>query len=65
MSNLWKAIVIAAVVIIAAIIIVPKMVGTNSGTGTTGGSTSTSSLAAVEKAIKNGKPTLLLLRSAT
>jgi hypothetical protein len=63
MSNLWKAFIVIAVIIIAAIIIVPKMVEqtpVSDGTSADG-----SSLATIEKTVKNGKPTLLLLRSAT
>lgn len=68
MSNLWKAVVIVVVIAIAAIIVVPKMVGTNSGSNTTGTGTSASdgsSLPKIERLLKNGKPTLLLLRSST
>jgi len=64
MSNFWKAAVVILVIVIAAIIIVPKMIGTTSNTGTTVKSDG-SSLALIEKTVKNGKPTLLFLRSST
>ncbi len=64
MSNLWKAVIVILVVVIAAIIVVPKMIGTNARVNSNPAAAG-SSLPAIEKALKNGKPTLLLLRSST
>ncbi len=64
MSNLWKAVIVIIVVIIAAVIVVPKMIGTNPAESTNPAAAG-SSLPAIDKALKNGKPTLLLLRSST
>lgn len=65
MSNLWKAVIVVVVIAIAAIIVVPKMMGTNSSNSGTNSPADGSSLAKIEKTLKNGKPTLLLLRSLT
>lgn len=66
MNNFWKGVITIAVIAIAAMIIIPKMIGTSpdneAGTVSTG---TGSSLETIEKTIKNGKPTLLLLRSET
>lgn len=65
MSNLWKAVIVVAVIAIAAIIVVPKMMEANSSNSGTNSTADGSSLATIEKLLKNGKPTLLLLRSST
>ncbi len=63
MKNYWKPAVVIGVLIIAAIIVVPRLgqqTSTSTGTGSDG-----SSQPVIDKALASGKPTLLLLRSAT
>lgn len=64
MNNYVKAAIVIVVVVIAALIIVPKMIGVTP-TPTTGKSNDGSSLSMIDTTLKNGKPTLLLLRSET
>jgi hypothetical protein len=67
MKNYWKPAVVIAVLVVAAVIVIPRLgqqtggSTNNVGVKTTGGS----SLPVIDKALHNGKPTLLLLRSST
>ena len=64
MKNIWKPLVVAVVVIAAAFLIISGLAEKN--TDSSGANTdSGSSLAAIDKALASGKPTLLLLRSET
>ena len=64
-NNLWKAAIVVAVIIIAGIIVVPKFIGQDNGVTDTGGKTTAVSQPKIDKALKSGKATLLLLRSET
>lgn len=62
MDKYWKVAVAAIVIVIAAFVVIPKF--SQPAIDTTG-SNDGSSLSVIQDALRNGKPTLLLLRSST